>query len=345
VYEGDKYADDKYVSEYDFTRNSISEDTIKKFIGEWYVDTWKSASKIYEEEKLEYNEDGTCYWSIKSGDSYSDACVHEADSEEGVNGDVLYNGTNGLMFLTVLDYSEGADSDKSVYYTAFKISDDEESGHVYTRYMGGDSCNQGPNGDMYKSGSTKAKGLMAIEAYNNYINNTGVSLDGGFALGFFDINLDGIPDMVFANPDSDNILSVDDSMTVHESESGGYDLYYTPEGLLVDLAGNQQAVGVVPDKKILQYNSDTGVFEVIHRFSLDDKDYSELDIDWENYDFSQINYDTRIFSYYVDGQEYSSYQKAEEKFKSFYDESTLKKVDAVMSSDSVMDAYDKYKNK
>jgi hypothetical protein len=211
--------------------------------------------------------------------------------------------------------------------------------------MGGDSCNQGPNGDMYKAGSTKAKGLMAIEAYTNYINNTGVSLDGGFALGFFDINLDGIPDMVFANPDSDNILSVDDSMTVHESESGGCDLYYTPEGLLVDLAGNQQDVGVVPDKRILQYNSDTGVFEVIHRFSLEGKEYNYEDIDWENYDYSQINYDTRIFSYYVDGQEYSSYQKAEETFKSFYDESTLKKVDAVMSSDSVMDAYDKYKNK
>lgn len=309
-------SDEPITKTYHFKKGetSISKDQLASYAGEWYkTDIYAS----YYEDALNISYCDTC------------GCIHGKNSDEYHNDKfvTLYDGKTLSYIFPAEDFSEGDDS--SIFTSDTYTLDGNKL--TYVNYYTAAQTVDYAGADFYKSDSDEAKIIKCINKYKELAEEIpSVYTDNTYFLA--DLNKDNIPEFFVKDAEgSVYFYSYHDGDAIKNADLKiGY-ACYTSDGKVIDMGGASMSGEYIMPRRIFEYDSSTGSFTNTHTFEM-------VITDLERFQSSGSLYDSEAISYKVDGVAYDTYEDAEDKFNSFYDDSeTVSLTDTWY--DSVDEAY------
>ena len=291
-------SDEPITKTYHFKKGetSISKDQLAAYEGEWYkTDIYAP----YYEDTLNISYCDTC------------GCIHEKNSDEYHNGKfvTLYDGKTLNYIFPAEDFSEGDDS--SIFTSDTYTLDGSKL--TYINYYTAAQTVDYIAADFYKADSDEAKIIKCINKYKKLAEEIpSVYTDNTYFLA--DLNKDNIPEFFVKDAEgSVYFYSYHDGDTIKNADLKiGY-ACYTSDGKVIDMGGESMSGEYIMPRRIFEYDSSTGSFTNTHTFEM-------VITDLERFQSSGSLYDSEAISYKVDGVAYDTYEDAEDKFNSFYDD-------------------------
>jgi hypothetical protein len=238
-YTGSNDGGDAYISDYEFTRGSISEDMFDEIGGNWIIEyvaglgVGTSLEVTYSDDTYHYTETDS------SGAEFS--CVHDKTTDESGNVTmpviVMYDGVDGVVFLnpTIDIDDDGADFIGFAYREFTTYENDGDKLLYDCGYCGGG----GIEAYLYREGSERYDTLVMIKAYQEFISEDDPDAVA-YYMGYLDD--DDIPEVFVCNStvpaytQGQHIYSMKDGVVTDMSDfeigEYGYLDYYEKNGVV-----------------------------------------------------------------------------------------------------------------
>lgn len=309
-------SDEPITKTYHFKKGetSISKEQLAAYEGEWYKTDMNAP---YYEDTLNISYCDTC------------GCIHGKNGEQYHDFPfvTLYDGKMLNYIFPAENLSEGNSS--CIFTSHTYILDGSKL--TYVNYCMAAVSLDYLGADFYKADSDEAKVIKCINKYKELAEEIpSIYTDNKYFLA--DLNNDNIPELFVEDGEGAiYFYSYHKGDTIKNADlKGGY-VYYTSDGKIIDMGGASMSGEHIMPRRIFEYDSSTGSFINTHTFEM-------VITDLEKFQSSGSLYDSEAISYKVDGVEYDTYEDAENKFDSFYDDSeTVSLTDTWY--DSVDEAY------